>query len=123
VKHSGRFRRVDKNLIRTAPEARLESTLPVGQMRWGPIPIPDQSLTFVHGLRTMTTAGDAETRTGMAAHVLLVTASIRSEYFCNADGELLIVAQTGKLRLCTEFGVIACARLCVRELRRRLHAA
>ncbi len=106
VKHSGRFRRVDKNLIRTAPEARLESTLPIGQMRWGPIPIPDESLTFVHGLRTMTTAGDAETRTGMAAHVLLVTASMRSEYFCNADGELLIVAQTGKLRLCTEFGVI-----------------
>ena len=106
VKHSGRFRRVEKNLIRTAPEARLESTLPVGQMRWGPIPIPDQSLTFVHGLRTMTTAGDAETRTGMAAHVLVVTASMRSEYFCNADGELLIVAQTGKLRLCTEFGVI-----------------
>jgi homogentisate 1,2-dioxygenase len=97
---------VEKNLIRTAPEARLESTLPIGQMRWGPIPMPDESLTFVHGLRTMTTAGDAETRTGMAAHVLLVTASMRSEYFCNADGELLIVAQTGKLRLCTEFGVI-----------------
>ena len=42
----------------------------------------------------------------MAAHVLLVTASMRSEYFCNADGELLIVAQTGKLRFRTEFGVI-----------------
>src|SRR5262249_45310499 len=56
--------------------------------------------------RTMTTAGDAETRAGMAAHVLLVTASMRNEYFFNADGELLIVAQENKLRFRTEFGVI-----------------
>ena len=58
------------------------------------------------GLRTMTTAGDAETRTGMAAHVLLVTASMQNEYFFNADGELLIVAQEHSLRFRTEFGVI-----------------
>src|SRR5437016_8447577 len=106
VKHSARYRKVDKGLLRSAPASREESDLPIGQLRWGPIPIPQETLTFVSGLRTMTTAGDAETRAGMAAHVLLVTASMRSEYFCNADGELLIVAQTGKLRLCTEFGVI-----------------
>src|SRR5438445_6081855 len=54
----------------------------------------------------MTRAGDAETRAGMAAHVLLVTASMRNEYFFNADGELLIVAQQNKLRFRTEFGAI-----------------
>jgi homogentisate 1,2-dioxygenase len=54
----------------------------------------------------MTTAGDADTRTGMAAHVLLVTASMGNEYFFNADGELLVVAQQNKLRFRTEFGVI-----------------
>ena len=54
----------------------------------------------------MTTAGDAETRAGMAAHVALVTTSMRNEYFFNADGELLIVAQHNKLRFRTEFGVI-----------------
>ena len=68
------------------------------------------------------------------------------EHFFNADGELLIVAQQGRLRFRTEFGVIEIepgeicviprgvifrvelidgpgARLCLRELRRRLHAA
>src|SRR6266508_2868173 len=106
VKHSGRYRKIDKRFIRTAPTARDESDLPIGQLRWGPIPIPDENLTFVSGLRTMTTAGDAETQAGMAAHVLLVTASMRNEYFFNADGEFLIVAQQNKLRLRTEFGVI-----------------
>src|SRR5262245_9137188 len=60
VRHTGRFQRVGKGRIRTAPE-REESELPIGQLRWGPIPIPDEPLTFVTGLCTMTTAGDAET--------------------------------------------------------------
>src|SRR5690349_7896475 len=99
----------------TIPTAAPMSDLPIGQLRWGPIPIPQETLTFVTGLRTMTTAGDAETRAGMAAHVLLVTASMRNEYFFNADGELLIVAQENKLRFRTEFGVIDIApgEICV----------
>ena len=103
VKHSGRYKKIDHGRIRTAPSAREEGDLPIGQLRWGPIPIPDEALTFVNGLRTMTTAGDAETRIGMAAHVLLVTASMQNEYFFNADGELLIVAQENGLRFRTEF--------------------
>jgi homogentisate 1,2-dioxygenase len=107
VKHSGRYRKVDKGLVRTAPAAREEADVPIGQLRWGPVPIPDDHVTFVSGgLRTLTTAGDAETRTGMAAHLLLVTASMRNEYFFNADGEFLVVAQQGKLRFRTEFGVV-----------------
>src|SRR6187397_992953 len=50
VKHSGRYKRIDRSLIRTAPMAREESHLPIGQLRWGPIPIPDETLTFVRGL-------------------------------------------------------------------------
>src|SRR5918997_1665809 len=42
----------------------------------------------------------------MAAHLLLVNTSMDNEYFFNADGELLIVAQEGRLRFRTEFGVI-----------------
>jgi len=106
VKHSGRYRRVDKGLLRTAPHARDESRLPIGQYRWDPIPIPDEKLTFVTGLRTMTTAGDSDTQVGMATHMLVVTESMDSEYFFNADGEMLIVAQEGALRFRTELGVI-----------------
>jgi homogentisate 1,2-dioxygenase len=106
VKHSGRFRKIDKGLLRTAPAARDESQLPLGQYRWDPIPMPQDALTFVTGLRTMTTAGDSDTQVGMAAHVALVTKSMENEYFFNADGELLVVAQEGGLRFRTEFGVI-----------------
>ena len=57
-------------------------------------------------MRTITTAGDAGTHAGMAAHVYLATRSMADEYFYNADGELLFVPQQGRLRLWTEFGII-----------------
>ena len=106
VKHSGRYKKIDHGRIRTAPSAREESDLPIGQLRWGPIPIPDEALTFVNGLRTMTTAGDAETRTGMAAHVLLVTASMSQNDYFSMRMANLIVAQGERLRFRTEFGGI-----------------
>lgn len=105
VRHAGRFEKIARGKIRTAPE-REDGELPIGQMRWNPTPLPKEKLTFVTGLHTMTTAGDAETMSGMAAHVLLVTQSMTREHFFNADGELLIVAQQGRLRFRTEFGVI-----------------
>ncbi len=105
VRHTAHFRKVDKGHIRTAPE-RDESDLPLGQLRWGPTPIPKTKLTFVTGLYTITVAGDSDSMAGMAAHVLLVTESMVREHFFNADGELMIVAQENRLRFRTEFGVI-----------------
>ena len=105
VRHTGRFEKVDQGLIRTAPE-RDDTDLPIGQLRWSPTPIPKRAQTFVTGLATITVAGDAEAQSGMAAHVLLITKSMEREHFFNADGEMLIVAQQGKLRFRTEFGVI-----------------
>jgi homogentisate 1,2-dioxygenase len=115
VKHSGAFRRCDTGLIRTAPFARDESGMPIGQLRWDPVPLPDTEVTFVTGLRTITTAGDADTQAGMAAHLAFVTRAMTNEYFFNADGEMLIVAQLGRLRFQTEFGVIDIApgEICV----------
>lgn len=105
VKHGGRWSKVDRGLIRTAP-CRDEADLPIGQLRWSPIPIPREALTFVTGLHTITTAGDADSQAGMAAHLLFVTASMQREYMFNADGEYLVVMQEGRLRFFTEFGVI-----------------
>ncbi len=105
VKHSGRYRRIDKGYLRSAP-SREESDLPIGQLRWNPVPIPDHKVSFVEGLCTVTTAGDVDTQVGMAAHLLFVTRSMSNEYFFNADGELLIVAQENRLRFRTEFGII-----------------
>lgn len=115
VKHSGRYRRADKRLLRTAPQAREESDIVLGQYRWSPPPVPQEEVTFLTGLSTLTTAGDVEGQAGMAAHMAFVTASMVNEYVFNADGELLVVAQEGALRFCTEFGIIDIApgEICV----------
>jgi homogentisate 1,2-dioxygenase len=106
VKHTAKFRHIDKGLIRTAPGARDEAGPMLGQLRWSPVPIPEEKLTFLTGLKTLTTAGDSDTQAGMAAHLAFVTAPMVDEYMFNADGELLVVAQEGQLRFRTEFGII-----------------
>ena len=105
VRHTGRFARVGKGRLRTAPE-REDGEVPIGPMRWAPTPVPRADLTFVTGLHTITTAGDAESLSGMASHLLFITRPMTREHIFNADGEFLIVAQQGKIRFRTEFGVI-----------------
>jgi homogentisate 1,2-dioxygenase len=105
VKHTSRFVPMDKGLIRSAPNSG-ESRLPIGQLRWDPVPIPAGDTNFVTGLVTITTAGDVEAQSGMASHLLLANRSMSNEYFANADGELLVVPQEGRLLFFTEFGKI-----------------
>jgi homogentisate 1,2-dioxygenase len=100
----GRFAKADAGLWRTAPCAEVE--IPPAPMRWDPIPLPSEGLSLIEGVRTITTAGDAGSQAGMAAHIYLATRSMENEYFYNADGEMLFVPQQGDLRLRTEFGVI-----------------
>jgi homogentisate 1,2-dioxygenase len=105
VRHTGRFEKIGMGAIRTAP-TREDSELPIGQLRWSPVPVPKEKLTFVTGLRTVTVAGDVDSNAGMASHLLFITQSMEREHFFNADGEFLIVAERGKIRFHTEFGVI-----------------
>jgi homogentisate 1,2-dioxygenase len=104
VAHWGEFRQRDSGLWRTAPCVEVE--IPPAPLRWDPIPIPAEATTFLDGIHTVSAAGDAGTQSGMAAHVYLVTRSMVDEYFYNADGEMLLVPQQGRLRLWTEFGII-----------------
>ena len=78
----------------------------LGQYRWDPVPHGEENLTWITGMRTMTTAGDVNTQTGMASHIYLVTASMKDEYFYSADSELLVVPQAGILHFATELGVM-----------------
>ena len=94
VKHSGRFAKVDAGLWRTAP--CHEQEMPIAQLRWDPAPIPKEDMTFLQGVQTMTTAGDANTQAGMAAHVYLITKSMVDQHFYNADGEMMFVAAAGQ---------------------------
>jgi homogentisate 1,2-dioxygenase len=105
VRHTGRFRKIEMPFWRTAP-AIEDELRPLGQLRWGPVPIPDEPLSFIEGVRTMTSAGDVNTQTGMSANIYLATESTADDYFYNADGEMLIMPQLGRLKLLTEFGRI-----------------
>jgi homogentisate 1,2-dioxygenase len=105
AQHASGFRAVDQGFLRTAP-CRDESDLPIGQLRWNPIPVPDEPLDFLTGLRTIATCGDASLQLGMASHVYVATKSMENKYVYNADGELLIVPQLNGLRLRTECGVL-----------------
>ncbi|UYN99043.1 MAG: homogentisate 1,2-dioxygenase [Devosia sp.] len=105
VKHSGRYERIEIPYWKTAPHV-VDAVTSLGQYRWDPVPHSGADLTWITGMRTMTTAGDVNTQIGMASHVYLVTSSMVDAYFYSADSELLVVPQEGRLRFCTELGVI-----------------
>ena len=105
VQHTSRFTEIELPHWRTAPDIQ-DGIVSLGQYRWDPIPVDGGNLTFLSGMRTITTAGDVNTQTGLAAHIYLVTESMRDEYFYSADSELLVVPQQGEIRFCTELGII-----------------
>ena len=105
VKHTHRFSRVELPYWKSAPHI-LPDVASLGQYRWDPISTSTESLTWVTGMRTMTTAGDVNIQTGMASHIYLVTESMQDAYFYSADSEMLIVPQEGHLRFCTELGIL-----------------
>lgn len=113
VAHWGRFTPVAAPLWCTAPTREVMT--PLAPLRWDPIEIPAERLTFIEGIRSMTTAGDFGSQAGMGAHLYFVTRSMQDEYFYNADAEMLVVPQQGGLRFATEFGVITIApgEICV----------
>ncbi|NNF69455.1 MAG: homogentisate 1,2-dioxygenase [Acidimicrobiia bacterium] len=104
VRHAWQFTEVDRHSIRTGPDR--EADPPIGQLRWNPPPFPDEPTTFLTGLRTVATNGNAHLQAGMAAHIYMATESMDNTYFYNADGEMLIVPQEGRLRFATECGVL-----------------
>ncbi|RJE79219.1 homogentisate 1,2-dioxygenase [Paracoccus sp. JM45] len=105
VRHQGRFSRIALPLWKSAPHV-IDDITSLGQYRWDPVPHSDEPLTWLTGMRTMTTAGDVNTQTGMASHIYLVSKSMQDAYFYSADGELLVVPQEGRLRFVTELGVL-----------------
>jgi homogentisate 1,2-dioxygenase len=76
------------------------------QLRWNPLPIPDEPTDFVDGLVTMAGSGGPLAQTGAAVHVYAANRSMQQRAFYDADGELLIVPQQGRQRFVTELGAI-----------------
>src|SRR5690606_18308983 len=78
------------------------------QLRWDPLPMPDDGsrIDFVDGLFTMAGNGGSAAGTGVGIHMYAANASMHGRFFYSADGELLIVPQEGRLRIATELGVL-----------------
>jgi homogentisate 1,2-dioxygenase len=76
------------------------------QLRWDPLPMPRAATDFVQGLTTAAGNGSPEQAAGCGIHWYVANRSMRERFFCDADGELLIVPQQGALLLATELGVI-----------------
>lgn len=109
VRHVHDLSEVDHGLIRTAPARETEP--PIGQLRWDAVPMPEEPVTWLEGLQTIGTNGDVHGQFGMAAHIYVATASMTDTYFYDADGELMVVPQQGRLRVHTECGRLDVAPL------------
>ncbi|MGH8402811.1 MAG: homogentisate 1,2-dioxygenase [Gammaproteobacteria bacterium] len=88
-----------------------ETAATPNQLRWNPFPLPTKPVDFVDGLFTIAGNGSAVTQSGCGIHIYTANRSMQDRYFYNADGELLIVPQQGRLRLATELGVLEVAPL------------
>jgi len=97
------YRRIGNGRLLSAPLA--VQTTP-SQLRWNPLTIPRERTDFIDGLITLGANGDVRLQTGMSVHLYVANASMSDRYFYNADGEMLIVPQQGRLHLATELGLI-----------------
>lgn len=98
------FQPIAQGQLRSAPFDEVPT--PPNQLRWTPIPIPTERTDFIDGLTTMAGNGNAHTHAGVAIHIYVANASMTDRFFYNADGEMLIVPQLGRLLLRTEMGVL-----------------
>lgn len=97
------FAPIDAGLLRSRFD---EVPATPNQLRWDPLPMPPEPTDFVSGLVTMAGTGDPQSQSGFAIHLYAANQSMTRRVFYNADGELLLVPQQGRLRLITELGVL-----------------
>ena len=98
------FRPIDARLVRGGPFNEAPAT--PNQLRWRPLAVPDAPADFVDGIITLGGNGDPGWQSGAAIHAYAANRSMRDRFFYDADGELLIVPQLGRLQIHTEFGIL-----------------
>ena len=81
---------------------------PPDPLRWNPFPLPADGshVDFVDGLATLVANGDADAQVGMAAMVYAANTSMEQRALVNADGEMLLIPEQGRLVITTEMGVL-----------------
>ena len=107
------YEETEPKLICSGPFTEIPT--PPNQLRWNPVPIPGEKTDFVDGIITLGGNGDPAFQMGVAIHIYAANASMTDRFFYNADGEMLIVPQEGRLEMHTELGIIGVApgEICV----------
>ena len=86
-----------------APGTSKEPLAP-NRLRWDPPNDLPAGKDFVDGLVTMLANRDPADLEGVAVHLYRAGKSMQRRIFVDADGELLLIPQSGALRICSEFG-------------------
>ena len=76
------------------------------KLRWNPLPAPPAGVDFLDGLYTVAGNGSPDAAVGVGIHLYAANADMDGRWFCNADGELMLVPQSGRLHIETELGVL-----------------
>jgi homogentisate 1,2-dioxygenase len=106
------------------PLARQLSGGPIGagtpnRLRWAPLPMPQAATDFLDGWVCMAANAEAQAASGITLYNYCANRSMLRVFF-NADGELLIVPQAGRLRIASELGLLDLAPLEIAVLPRGL---
>ncbi|RZI78575.1 MAG: homogentisate 1,2-dioxygenase [Variovorax sp.] len=102
---SGRYQPYTQTMWQSGADRSV--ALPPEPLRWHPVPLDGaDALDFVDGMRTVAANGDVEAQSGIGALMYVAGRSMARRAFVDADGELLIVPQQGRLVLTTEMGVL-----------------
>lgn len=76
------------------------------QLRWGPMPFPEKDTDFIDGINTIAGCGDPFSQTGIAIHIYACNKHMEGRFFYNADAEMMIVPEEGRLGILTEMGAL-----------------
>jgi homogentisate 1,2-dioxygenase len=93
-----RYKRIESNLLCGATACPTPNRL-----RWNPLPKPGSETDLIDGLVTMLSGSETTTTNGVTIHQYYATQDMR-RIFWDADGELLLVPQLGRLSIDTELG-------------------
>jgi homogentisate 1,2-dioxygenase len=82
----------------------VKEPLAPNRLRWDPPADLPEGTDFVDGLVTMLANRDPADLEGVALHLYRADRSMERRVFVDADGELLIIPQSGTLHIASEFG-------------------
>ncbi|CAE6429811.1 unnamed protein product [Rhizoctonia solani] len=93
---------LESNFFPLNPRVQFSPT----QLAWRPFSLPssDSKVDFLTGLKTLAGSGDPTLNEGLAIHIYTANSSMANRAVVNADGDMLIVPQLGRLDIRTEFG-------------------